>query len=211
MFKLTKPNAFGNSLAQIDIVDIREGVLKLSQNRYRLILQSSSINFELKSEEEQDAIIDIYQSFLNSISFPIQILIRTREINMDDYLGSLQNKLKQEQNATYKLQLKNYRTFIKKLISDNKILSRSFYLVIPLDCSKGTDYSSVKEQLALRADIINKNLSRLGIFSRQLTSIEVIDLFYSFYSPLSAKLQPISERALQVINSGFVIKGHDEN
>jgi hypothetical protein len=198
MFRLVKPNKIGSSSAQVDILDVVDGILRLTSNRYRLILKVSSINFELKSEEEQDAIIDTYEGFL-------KILLRTREINMDDYLNELKNKQQKEAVEIYKKALGNYYDFIRSLVADNKILSRQFYIVLPFEPTKNMDFRLVSEQLSLRADIVSKNLSRLGISCSQLSSVEVVDLFYKFYSPLTAKLQPLSERALSAINSGFVI------
>ena len=96
-------------------------------------MATSSINFELKSEDEKDALIDTFESFLNSVGFPIQLLIRTREIDIDDYLNSLNLRLDEEPEEIYKAQLISYRKFISTLISSNKILSRQFYVVIPYD------------------------------------------------------------------------------
>lgn len=204
MLKLAHHKPEGSSRDQIDIESINNGILKLTGNRYRVVLKTGSINFELKSEEEQDSLIDIYESFLNSIGFNIQLLIRTREIDIDDYLKDLSQKISLEQTTIYRKQLKNYHKFISSLVSSNKILNRQFYIVIPIDLPKKTDTSVVRDQLNLRSDIITKNLARLGINSRLLDSIEVIDLFYSFYSPEQAKIQPISETAFEVINSEFV-------
>lgn len=206
MLKSALFSRLGSSTKQIDLEDITGGILKLPGNRYRLVLSASSINFELKSAEEQDAIIDTYEGFLNSITFAFQVLIRTREIDMDSYLDSLQARIGLESLLVYKLQLENYRHFISSLISDNKILSHQFYIVIAFDQLKKQDPSIIKDQLNLRADIVSKNLARLGIVCKELSSIEIIDLFYSFYSPEQAKTQPISERALQVMNQEFILK-----
>ncbi|MHB1865430.1 MAG: hypothetical protein ACYCPS_04725 [Candidatus Saccharimonadales bacterium] len=197
----------GSSSSQIDIQDITDGIVKLSGNMYRLVLLTGSINFELKSEEEQDALVDIFESFLNSIGFNIQILVRTREIDMDGYLSNLAKKISEETDNIYKVQLKNYRNFVSSLISTNKILNRHFYIVVPLDVDKQLDIGSIKDQLSLRADIISKNLGRLGINCRQLSSLEVIDLFYSFYSPERSKSQPLSDQVLSIMNDAFIVRG----
>jgi hypothetical protein len=196
----------GSSSSQIDIEDISDAILKLPGNRYRLVMSTTSINFELKSEEEQDALINTYESFLNSISFNIQFLIRTREIDMDSYLNSLSGKIAREALPIYKSQLEGYRQFISNLITANKILSRHFYIIIPYEPPKDHDKGLAHDQLELRADIITKNLNRLGIGCRKLSSIELIDLFYSFYSPELAKSQPISEKVLEVMDSEFISK-----
>ncbi len=201
----------GSSSSQVDIRDISGGILKLSNNKYRQVMATSSINFELKSEDEKDALIDTFESFLNSIGFPIQLLIRTREIDIDDYLNSLNLRLDEEPEEIYKAQLISYRKFISTLISSNKILSRQFYVVIPYDDIKNIGIASIRDQLSIRADIVSKNLSRLGIITKQLGSIEVIDLFYSFYSPERSKTQPLSQKALDVMGSEFVLKGGQDD
>lgn len=190
MFLLNKDN-FGSARSQIDIEEIKEGLIKFKSNNYRMLLKTSSINFELKSEDERDALIDIYQSLLNSIGFSIQILIRTRELDMADYLNQIDQKINLEKKSIYKNQIKNHKNFVKSLVKDNKILSRQFYIIIPFNTSKKTDFNLVKEQLDLRGQIVTKNLNRIGIVSRQINSSEVIDLFYSFYSPSSYKNQPL--------------------
>ncbi|NBW29524.1 hypothetical protein EBR37_04030, partial [bacterium] len=86
MLKFFEQSKLGSAQKQIDIENINEGVIKISKEEYRLVLKTGSINFELKNEQEQDAIIDIYENFLNGLNFPIQILIRTRELNIKEYL-----------------------------------------------------------------------------------------------------------------------------
>jgi hypothetical protein len=206
MLKLNLYKKRGNSNQQIDIENVHNGIIKISANQYRIVLQTSSINFELRSEEEQDAIIDTYESFLNSIGFAIQILIRTREIDMDSYLLKLENQINTEKLIIYKQQLESYRRFISSLISANKILSRQFYIVIAYETDKHQEISVINDQLTLRSDIISKNLARLGLSCRQLTSIEVVDLFYSFYNPHTAKSQPLSDKVLKVVNAEFITK-----
>jgi len=194
---------------QIGIKGAKDGILLLPNNQYRAVLEVSSLNFELKSEDEQDAIIDTYESFLNSVGSPLQILIRTREIDMDKYLEDLSARLDDEPEQIYREQLENYDEFIRSLIQTNKILTRHFYIVIPYThTAKGKiDFEMVKEQLGLTTDIVAKGMNRLGMSARQLSSLEILDLFYSFYNPTQAKIQPLTERALQMIHTALVQKG----
>src|SRR5258708_912754 len=135
---------------QINIKEVKNGVLILPSNKYRTILETSAVNFELKSDEEQDQIIDSFQNFLNSLPCPIQILIRTREVDIDSYLEELIKNNNQEIDKKYKNQLKEYTLFIKKLVSGNKILSRKFYLIISHSIQdKKHDFSLIKEQVFL--------------------------------------------------------------
>ncbi len=211
MFALQKSKSKSSNRQQIAIKSVRDGILILPGNQYRAVLEVSSLNFELRSEEEQDAIIDTYESFLNSVGSSLQILIRTREIDMDKYLDELGERLDGEAEPIYRAQLENYDEFIRSLITSNKILTRHFYIVVPYSASTKTDFDVVREQLDLKLDIVNKGMMRIGMHTKELSSLEVLDLFYSFYSPTQAKLQPLTDQALQLIHTAIVERGgHDE-
>lgn len=206
MLGLRKSKIKASSRGQIAIKGVRDGILMLPNNEYRAILQVSSLNFELKSEEEQDAIIETYESFLNSVGTSLQILVRTREIDMDKYLEDLQERLDGETVPIYRDQLQNYDEFIRSLITDNKILTRHFYIVVPYKMNGKTDFDMVYEQLKIRLDIIAKGMARIGMHTDQLDSLETLDLFYSFYSPAQSKMQPLTEQALQIIHTALTEK-----
>lgn len=209
MFALQKSKTKTSSRGQIAIKGVRDGILILPHNQYRAVLHVSSLNFELKSEEEQDAIIDTYESFLNSVGSNLQILIRTREIDMDKYLEDLSERLEHETEKIYRTQLQNYDTFIRSLVTNNKILTRHFYVVIPYTASSKSDFELIKEQINLKLDIVAKGMTRLGMHSRELTSLEILDLFYSFYNPVQAKIQPLTDHALQLVHTALVQKGDE--
>lgn len=210
MFALQKSRSKTSARNQIAIKGVRDGILMLPNNEYRAVLQVSSLNFELRSEEEQDAIIDTYESFLNSVGSSLQILIRTREIDMDKYLEDLALRLDNETEDIYRKQLKNYDEFIRSLIHSNKILTRNFYVVVPYKATGKADYELVQEQLNLKLDIVAKGMTRIGMHTKELSSLEILDLFYSFYSPVQAKIQPLTEQALQLIHTALVEKGEDD-
>lgn len=210
MFALQKSKSKTSARQQIAIKGVRDGILILPNNEYRAILQVSSLNFELRSEEEQDAIIDIYESFLNSVGSSLQILVRTREIDMDKYLEDLGERLDDEKEEIYRTQLQNYDEFIRSLITTNKILTRHFYIIVPYKPTCKADFDLIREQLNLKLDIVAKGMTRLGMHSDQLTSLEALDLFYSFYSPAQAKIQPLTEQALQIIRTALVEKGESD-
>ena len=210
MFALQKSRSKTSARQQIAIKGVRDGILMLPNNEYRAILQVSSLNFELRSEEEQDAIIDTYESFLNSVGTSLQILVRTREIDMDRYLDDLKERLDNERVPIYRNQLKNYDEFIRSLITTNKILTRHFYIVVPYKPTGKADFDLVEEQLKIKLDIVSKGMARLGMYTNQLNSLEVLDLFYSFYSPAQAKIQPLTEQALQMIHTALIQKGEND-
>lgn len=190
----------GSARTQIGIKEVRDNILILPDNRYRMILATSSLNFELQSEAEQDALVDTFQSFLNSLATPIQIVIRIRELDIDRYLEDFQASRAEETQAVYKKQLANYSEFVRKLVSGNKILSRRFYIVIPYENKTGGDFSLVKEQLMLEQEIITKGLEKLGMTARPISSLEILDLFYSFYQPEKAKIQPLTKALINKTN-----------
>lgn len=204
MSVLKKSKTKTSARQQIAIEGVRDGVLILPGNQYRAILQVSSLNFELRSEEEQDAIIDTYESFLNSVGSSLQILVRTREIDMDKYLADLTERLDYEAEEIYRSQLKNYDEFIRSLITTNKILTRHFYIIVPYKPTNNAEFELIREQLNIKLDIVAKGMMRLGMHTTQLTSLEVLDLFYSFYSPAQAKIQPLTDQALQLIHTALV-------
>ncbi len=209
MFALAKSKTKTSSRGQIAIKGVRDNILLLPNDQYRAVLHVSSLNFELKSEEEQDAIIDTYESFLNSVGSNLQVLIRTREIDMDKYLEELTQRLDGESESIYRKQLKNYDEFIRSLITTNKILTRHFYVVIPYTAGHKADFELIKEQLNLKVDIVAKGMTRLGMHTRQLSSLEILDLFYSFYNPAKSKIQPLTDQALQLIHTALIEKGDE--
>src|SRR5665647_145144 len=102
---LCKANSKRSSRRQIGIKGVRDGILMLPGHGYRMVLESSSINFELKSDDEQDAIIEAYQSFLNSLPCAVQILTRIREMDMAKYIGDFNQASAQEEDAIYREQI----------------------------------------------------------------------------------------------------------
>jgi hypothetical protein len=191
----------------MDIRGVKDQVLILPGDRYRSILQVSPVNFELRSEDEQDVLIDTFESFLNSVGSPLQILIRTREIDMDKYLDELHERSNHEAEAIYQTQLENYDQFIRSLVTTNKILTRHFYVIVPYDAHGKLDFELVKEQLSIKVDIVSKGLARLGVHTRELSTLEILDLFYSFYSPEQSKRQPLTEQAVNLLHTSYVKRG----
>lgn len=183
----------GSARTQIGIKEVRDGILVLPDNRYRLIMATSSLNFELQSAAEQDVIVDTFQNFLNSLTKPIQILIRVRELDIDRYLEDLKAARSAELSEIYLKELDNYSSFIRKLVAGNKILSRRFYLVIEYDSKSANDFYLARQQLLLEQEIIAKGLEKLGMTARPLDSLEILDLFYSFYRPEQTKIQPLAQ------------------
>ncbi len=185
---------------QMQIKKITDNILVLPNQEYRMILETSSVNFELKSEDEQDVMIDSFQNFLNALPCQIQILVRVREIDIDKYADDIYKTKEKEKDEIYRKQIEGYSTFVKKLVSGNSILSRRFYIVIPFhNPERQEDWKVIKEHLNLNRDIIAKGLERMQMKAKMLSSIEIINLFYNFYNPDSVKTQAITKEALSVL------------
>lgn len=202
MLLLNKNRNKESSRRQIRIKEVKDGILVLPDNEYRLIVETSSINFELKSDEEQDILIDNFQNFLNSLPCELQILVRVREVDIDRYLEEIGKSKDTEKEKVYRDQINNYTSFIKNLVSGHKILSRRFYIVIPYkNTDKSKKFSLIEEQVHLQRDIIVKGLEKLGMKARVLGSLEILDLFYSFYSPSQAKTQELKGHTIEALIS----------
>ena len=197
MFSKSKKSS---SRGQIQIKEVVDNILVLPGNEYRQILETSSVNFELKSEEEQDVIIDSFQNFLNSLPCEIQILVRVREVDIDRYVEDIGKTKDKETIPAYKKQIEGYCSFVKKLVSGNKILSRRFYIVIPYKhTERHQDMKLIKEHLNLEKDIIIKGLERMQMKARSITGLEILNLFYGFYNPESLKTQVITRETVEAI------------
>lgn len=198
MWLLSKSKNKVSSRRQIQIKEVKDDILVLPNQEYRVLLETSSINFELKSEDEQDVLIDSFQNFLNSLPCQLQILVRVREVDIDRYLQEISLSKKTEKEKAYRNQIGNYCDFITNLVAGNKILSRKFYIVIPYrHLDKNKDFQLVKEQLRLLTDIVVRGLEKLGMKARTLNSLEILDLFYSFYNTEQIKTQTLKGETLQ--------------
>lgn len=189
----------------VDVKEIRDGVVYLKKGGLRKLLVASGINFDLKSEEEQNLILRSFQNFLNSLDFPIQFFIHSRKINIDNYLRKMEERKQQETNELLKIQIEEYIQFIKDLIEQNAIISKDFFVVVPYEplaltgTTKGIlsffkpsagpttkEKESIQEnleQLNRRVDQIIDGLAQIGIKTAPLKDEELIELFYNLYNP----------------------------
>lgn len=188
-----------SSRQQIAIKEVRDGVLILPNNEFRLIIETSSVNFELKSEEEQDVLIDNFQDFLNSLPSSLQILIRIRELDIDQYVESIGFLKRSEKQPDYLTQIDDYCQFIRGLVSGNKILSRRFYIILPYKAEKQRDFDVAKGQLTLTKDLVVRALEKLGMKASQLNNLEILNLFYSFYNQDQIKTQELTGKTIKTL------------
>lgn len=210
---LKKWQELGLARAQIKIRNIKDGVLVLSDRRYRVILKTSAVNFGLKGEAEQDALISAFERVLNGISHPIQILIRTRKMDVERYLQRLKRQEENEPESVYKEQLKLYQEFIRQKVEKSRILSRRFYVVIPFDAQiqqeelviaskqqtapatreeymatremddEEIELKLAKQQLEILSSNLIEQLRRLRIRAEMLDTDALFELFYTCFNP----------------------------
>lgn len=188
----------------LDIYTIIDHMVILKDGSVAMVLQTSAINFMLLSEEEQDATIYAYASLLNSLSFPIQILIRSTRKDISSYLDLLDEKLEATQSQKIKEQLVKYRAFVKDLVKENKVLEKRFYVVVPYSSLElglkpqqlnplakapqkppyEQDYILNKAKMVLypRRDHLIRQFARIGLKVRQLDTHELVALFYQVYN-----------------------------
>lgn len=200
MWLLTKSKSRVSSRRQIQIRGIKDDILMLPNEEYRIAIETSSINIELKSEEEQDVLIDSFQNFLNSLSCPVQVLIRVREVDIEKYLEQISKSKDSEKEKVYMDQIDNYGYFIKDLVAGSKILSRRFYVIVPYKhTDRNKDFNLIKEQINLTRDIVLRGLEKLGMKAKQLECFELFGLFDSFYNPDQIKTQQLRGQTIKML------------
>ncbi len=187
----------------LEIGQIREGIIVLKNKALRGILMVSSLNFALKSDEEQNATIYQFQNFLNSLDFPCQILTQSRRLNITGYLESIKELEKKQKNELLRVQAEEYYKFVKNLVETGTIMSKSFFVVVPFTLfeaqgmktpsklfkvrkastlSEG-DFQRCKSQIWQRMEFVALGLRRCGLRAIPLTTEELIELFWSTHHP----------------------------
>lgn len=196
----------------VPIKEVRNGVIILKDGGLRAVLIASSINLSLKSYDEQMAIVNQFQAFLNGLDFHTQIVIQSRRLDIRPYLLTLENRMKEQTETLLKIQTKEYIEFIKTFTNDVNIMRKTFFVVVPYSSNiihsssnaienilSGTkpkinktlskeekDTASFEEkrsQLDQRVGVIMSGLSSLGIRSSQLKTDEIVELFYKTFNP----------------------------
>ena len=192
----------------VTISEIRDGIVILKDGSIRAVIEVSAINFELRSEDEQVAITQNFQNFINSIDFPLQIYIASRRLYIDDYLKLATEATGQLDNELLRIQANEYIKFIKELSSLTNIMSKKFYITVPfyifeapsrtglLQSIKGAlsptttvknmteeKFSIYRNQLMQRVELVFGGLVGLGLNTRLLEQGELIQTFYNLYNP----------------------------
>lgn len=181
----------------VPIKEVRDGIAILKDGSMRSILMVSSVNFALKSEDEQQAIVYQFQNMLNSLDFSIQISVQSRRLDIRPYVNLLENRKKEQTNDLMKIQIKEYIEFIKTFTESVEIMTKNFYVVVPYTPpqlniggkkkksgqEQAENFEEQKIQLDQRISVVEQGLSRSGLRSVQLGTEEVIEVFYKIFNP----------------------------
>lgn len=201
----------------LSIEDIVDDIVVLKDGSAALIIQTTAVNFGLLSEREQDATIFAYAALLNSLSYPVQILIRSKRTDISSYLEQLDESFKKQTNPSLKSQIGKYIDFVKTTVQKGRVLDKKFYLVIPFSFlelgpgkalgtlakrKKGLAYpkdylvEQAKINLYPKKDNLLKQLTRLGLTGRVLSQPELVELFFDIYNPQAVGAQKITAEAV---------------
>lgn len=200
----------------LDISEIKENVVLLKDGTLRAVLFVSSVNFALKSEDEQNALIQQYVSFLNAIEFPLQVVIQSRKLNIEPYIEMLKEEQKTQENELLKMQIADYRAFVGELVTIGQIMQKRFFVVIPYNPASDTrknfwsrvseilvpalsvklaeeQFQKRREDLMTRAEHISGSLNSMGLKSSMLDTQGLIELYYTVYNPILYEVQPLTD------------------
>ena len=203
----------------LPIAEIHDNTVVLKNGGLRVVLQTTSVNFNLKSEDEQNSLIYGFQTFLNSLEFPVQILVRSKKLDIDNYLANLGEIKEKQQNPLLKQQTAEYQEYIEKLVEYADIMEKKFYVIVPTDAPTGTKigfidrflshifpddslsklrsrrkmFTELRKKLSQRINQVEQALMSLNIRTHELGTKELIELFYQSYNPVTARQEKVGK------------------
>ena len=229
----TNPNSTQNTL---QIAEIRDGIVIMNDGSFRSVLMVKSVNFDLMSPQEQEAVEYSYQGFLNSLYFPVQIFLRSSKVDLRPYIEKLDKIRSEHDNMLLALLMDDYINFIDVLSQEANIMDKSFFVVVPyyptgdltnvIEQSKGifgklfakpqttatkidkVTYDKAKDEIKNRVDSVTSGLFQIGVNSVQLNTKELGELYYNMYNPDTAVREPLGD--FERVTSTFVRKGEGE-
>lgn len=192
----------------VPIREIRDGVVILKDGSMRALVLASSLNFALKSTDEQNSIILQFQNFLNSLDFSVQIFIQSKKLDIRPYIALLEERYKEQTTELMKIQTREYIEFIKTFVEQSNIMTKSFFVIVPytppmITASKNpianmvnkkakaaaaatvpnAEFDEHRSQLEQRVGVVEQGLVRCGIRVAELGTEEVVELYYKIFNP----------------------------
>jgi hypothetical protein len=198
--------------------EVHDDILVLKDGGLRAVLEVTSINFNLKSEEEQNAILQSYQRFLNALNFPVQVLVRSRKLDIDHYIDDLKVRKRKLTNDLLRMQMENYIQYIEKLIEFSDIMEKRFFVVVPATPARSDkkgalfsflsyikpddtvmniikrkqEFKNLKKEIESRVGTVQTALENCGLKVNQLNTQKIIEIFYQAYNPDLSRSQKFS-------------------
>ena len=233
--KSNAPTSAQNSLL---FSEMRENMIIMKDGSFRAIIECQSINFDLMSSREREGVEFSYQNFLNSLHFPVQVLIRSRRVDIGPYLDRLLDIRRSQDNMLLNVLMDDYINFIDILAQEANIMDKRFYIVVPYyptgdlneikKQAKGlfdsffggkkevtvtkidqVSYEKAKEEIKNRVDLVMSGLFQMGVKSGQLHTKQLGELFYSSYNPDTSSRQSIGGIDPGDLTSTYVRKGSE--
>lgn len=202
----------------VQIQEVRDGVVVMKDGTLRALLLVSSVNFDLKSADEQRSILLQFQNFLNSLDFSVQIFVQSRRLDIRPYISLLDKRINEQTNDLMKVQVKEYIAFVKQFTDLNSIMTKNFFVVVsyaPTLLSNGTKkglfgglfgkkqnvstventvFEEIRSQLDERLAVVEQGLVRTGVRAARLGTEEVVELFYKIFNPGETEKPIISQQ-----------------
>jgi hypothetical protein len=202
----------------LDIEEIKENFVVLKNGAVSVVLQTTAVNFDLLSEIEQDAMISAFSMLLNSVSYPIQVVVRSKKLDITKYLDKVRKVENKIEDPLLKIQARSYREFVQDVIEKNDVLDKNFYVVIReggiFNTARGSNpfdwipimfgmqnrrikvnveqaITNARAELTPKIDHLSSEFNRLGVKTRQLSTQELVELYFDIYNPSSAHGQRI--------------------
>lgn len=217
----SKPTPKNNNSTQstLQLSELRDGMVIMVDGSFRAVIACKSINFDLMSDREREGVEYSYQNFLNSLTFPVQILVRSQRVDIGPYIEKLINTRRAQDNMLLGVLMDDYIGFIDALAQDANIMEKSFYIVVPyfpqgdaanlVEQGKGffgklfarpnnnitkidtAAYQKAKDEIKNRIDVVMAGMFQIGVQSVQLDTKSLGELYYNFYNPDTAVNQPL--------------------
>lgn len=200
----------------LPIAEIRNDTIVLKNGGIRAVLKVEAVNFNLKSETEQQGIIAGYGGFVNTLTFPVQIVIRSTRTNIDEYLEQMKGYADKQQNQLLKDQTNGYINFMQQLVDVADIMQKKFYVVVPVDggdrkktfvekffdwvnpddtmakaSQRGKEFSGLSKLLNDRVEVVNTGLANVGLHAERLDTRGLLEMLYQVYNPKTSQTEKI--------------------
>ena len=218
--------------------EMRENMIIMSDGSFRAVVECQSINFDLMSAREREGVEFSYQNFLNSLYFPVQILIRSRRVDIGPYLNRLAEIRRGQDNMLLNVLMDDYMDFIDTLAQEANIMDKSFYVVVPYYQNKEGNikqqakglfgsffsgkkeatvtkidqaaYMKAKDEVKNRLDSVMSGMFQMGVKSRQLNTRELGELLYVSYNPDTSSRESLTAVDPSELTTTYITKGQDQ-